>query len=240
MEKDIQTLSEQELHGNMTIKEIKSLSKQNLKGNWTEAVLFTLVYGLLLGVIGTVASFTLGIVYLLVAGPFILGLHIFFYKIANNAEEAEVSDVFGGFKHFFNAIVLSIVQDIFIFLWSLLLIVPGIIKAFAYSMTYFVYLDDPTLSTTECISKSQELMKGHKWQYFVLNLSFIGWALLCLLTLGIGFLWLDSYINTAKANFYKMLKGDFDKNEENVTETENKSKGDDIDHMIEADLILDD
>ncbi len=113
-------------------------------------------------------------------------------------------------KYFVSTLVLFIIQGIFIILWYLLLIIPGIIKAYAYSQTYFVYKTkvdngETDISFLDCITKSRELMNGHKWDFFVLEISFVGWFLLSIVTLGIGFIWLIPYYYGVRANFYYSL-----------------------------------
>ncbi|KZE64010.1 hypothetical protein AWM68_12940 [Fictibacillus phosphorivorans] len=98
-----------------------------------------------------------------------------------------------------------LVMMVYMFLWTLLLVIPGIIKAFSYSQTYFVLKDHPGIGINAAITKSRKLMVGYKWKFFVLQLSFIGWGILCLLTLGIGFLWLSPYITASYAAFYENL-----------------------------------
>ncbi len=102
----------------------------------------------------------------------------------------------------------SVLVTVFTFLWMLLLIVPGIIKGIAYSMTYFIAKDNPELSVFDCIQKSRMLMRGHKGRYFALCLSFIGWVLLGILSFGIAMLWIGPYIYAAKAQFYEDLKAE--------------------------------
>ena len=91
---------------------------------------------------------------------------------------------------------------IFILLWTLLLIIPGIIATYSYAMTFFIIADDPQAGALEAIGRSKEMMRGHRWKLFCLFLRFIGWSLLCLLTFGIGFLWLTPYMQTSLAHFY--------------------------------------
>ena len=98
---------------------------------------------------------------------------------------------------------------LFIWLWSLLLIIPGIIAAFSYAMVPFILDDNPEISGYEAIRRSKAMMKGHKFDLFYLLLSFIGWGILCMFTLGIGFLWLLPYMNTSIASFYEDIKADF-------------------------------
>lgn len=116
-------------------------------------------------------------------------------------------------KYAWPIVGLSILQGIFLFLWTLLLIVPGIIKAYAYSQTYYVYKDmlaqtsagDPKPRLSDAITRSRQLMVGHKWELFVLQLSFIGWTILSALTFGIGQLWLVPYQYGTYANYYDNL-----------------------------------
>jgi uncharacterized membrane protein len=91
----------------------------------------------------------------------------------------------------------------------LLLIVPGIIAAISYSQTFYILADDPGMDAISAIDKSKKMMRGYKWKYFCLGLRFIGWALLCILTLGIGLFWLDTYMQTSFAKFYDDVKANY-------------------------------
>jgi uncharacterized membrane protein len=101
---------------------------------------------------------------------------------------------------------------LFTFLWSLLFIIPGIVKCFSYSMTPFILEEHPELSANEAIDHSRAMMKGHKFDLFWLLLSFIGWGFLCLFTFGIGYLWLTPYMETSVAAFYEDVKADYEVN----------------------------
>ena len=129
-----------------------------------------------------------------------------------------IKDAFQVFsrRYFLGAFLIWLLTSIFTFLWSLLLIIPGIIKGLAYSQAYFIFKDlsdtpqEGKATALDCIRKSQRLMKGHKARYFVLNLSFVGWYILGIVTLGIAFIWITPYINTTLAIFYDDLaKGQF-------------------------------
>jgi uncharacterized membrane protein len=122
-------------------------------------------------------------------------------------EDLKKSDLFSGFKKYGRAFLLDLLQSIFVFLWSLLLIIPGIIKAFAYSMSVFVANENPELTLRECLKKSEKMMVGHKWEYFCLMLSYIGWILLSGLTLGILFIWVLPKMNQASYLFYLKVSG---------------------------------
>ena len=141
----------------------------------------------------------------LIAGPFALGFAGYFIKRIRD-EEITLGNIFDGFKRFFPSFLVMFFMVLFITLWSLLLVIPGIIKAFGYSMAYYVLHDNPAIGSLEAIKKSQILMKGYKFKLFCLYFSFIGWFLLGLLTFGIGYLWIYPYVNLSVANFYENLK----------------------------------
>lgn len=123
-------------------------------------------------------------------------------------EKVGLGNLFQGYsKEWFSKSLLTLLlMYVYILLWTLLLIIPGIIKALSYAMTPYVLKDNPNMKSNEAIEESMRLMSGHKAELFLLSLSFIGWALLSLLTLGIGFLWLIPYMQTAFAYFYEDLK----------------------------------
>lgn len=98
---------------------------------------------------------------------------------------------------------------LFTSLWSLLLIVPGIVKFYAYSMTPYILIDNPELSANQAIILSKKMMKGHKFDLFFLQLSFIGWIFLSIFTLGIGLLWVIPYMMTAQAAFYQDIRKEY-------------------------------
>ena len=118
---------------------------------------------------------------------------------------AGFGELFDGFAIFFKVIWLNIVMSIYIALWTMLFIIPGIIATYRYSMAIFILLDDPELSVGECLRRSSELMAGHKWEYFVLELSFIGWNMLTVIPF--VNLFVMSYTSITYANFYNALIG---------------------------------
>ena len=103
-------------------------------------------------------------------------------------------------------------MSVFVFLWSMLFVIPGIIKAFSYAMTPYILEEHPELTANEAIDHSRAMMKGHKFDLFWLYLSFIGWGILCIPTLGIGTFWLIPYMQTAQASFYEDVKADYEVN----------------------------
>lgn len=124
---------------------------------------------------------------------------------------------FGNWLHVVWGMVLS---TIYVFLWTLLLIIPGIIKSYSYALTPYILVEHPEMSANEAIKESMRLMDGHKFDLFYLQLSFIGWAILSILSLGLGFFWLIPYQMTAQAAFYRDIKNEAMPLQDNVIEPE--------------------
>ena len=120
-------------------------------------------------------------------------------------KDAQVSDLFSQFHRFGDGFLLSLLTAIFVTLWTLLLIIPGIIAGYSYAMAPYILYEHPGLRPMDAIKASKDLMQGNKWRLFCLELSFIGWGLLCALTLGIGSLWLRPYEEAARASFYRQI-----------------------------------
>ena len=112
----------------------------------------------------------------------------------------------GAKKDIAGSIILGILHTLFIILWSLLFIIPGIVKACSYALAFFIKNDRPSLTATEAIKESQRMMNGFKMKYFLLQLSFIGWIIVGLLCFGVGIAWVQAYIDTANAHFYEEVK----------------------------------
>ena len=182
--------------------ELRSQARAQLHGSWMSAIGVTLVFWLLY----FVASAPFGIILFIIGGPLILGYTGYFLRKARG-EKAIIENLFNGFKNFFRALVLFLLSGLFICFWSLLFIIPGIIKVFSYSMAYYILIDNPGMSGLDAITASRKMMKGYKGKLFCLYLSFIGWALLCIPTFGIGYLWLFPYMQLSMANFYEDIRG---------------------------------
>lgn len=133
-----------------------------------------------------------------------------FRQLIVNGDDKLTSNMFSNtFKGYWRNVWGGFLVMLFTYLWMLLLIVPGIIKAFAYSMTPYILKDYPELSANQAINLSVKMMKGHKFDYFYLQLSFIGWGILSFCTFGIGYLWLMPYMYTSMAAFYQDVKNDY-------------------------------
>ena len=190
-----------------TRQEIKTAAKANLGGSifanpWLMGLLVCFLSSLILS---TVASFTFGLAAIFLAGPLAYGLALAFLKNSRGGE-LDVRDLFEGFsKDFGGTMVLGLMQSILVFLWSLLFIIPGIIKSYAYSMAFYVKVDHPEMGWQECLKESERLMNGHKMDLFVQHLSFIGWIIVGSFVCGIGTLWVSPYISASDAVFYNSL-----------------------------------
>ena len=179
-------------------------ARESLSGNWGLAIATFLVYGIIISifqVIPTVGS----VLALFIAGPMLVGVSMFSLSLSRG-ESARLEQIFEGFKNYGTVLGAYLLMVLFIFLWMLLLIIPGIIAAIAYSQTFYILAEDDAISSMDALKKSKEMMDGYKWKYFCLGLRFIGWALLCIRTLGIGFLWLSPYIQISYAKFYEDIK----------------------------------
>ena len=185
-----------------------------LKGNWKPVVVFTLVYNLVMGVaqfIGSTSDLVSILISLFILVPLAYGYNVAFLDFKRTVQAVKIEQLFDGFKDYSRVVLTGLLQGIYIFLWTLLLIVPGIIKSLSYSQTNYILKDYPELKNNAAIELSMAMMKGHKFDYFCLILSFIGWILLGILTLGIGLLWVSPYIATASAHFYEHVKEEYER-----------------------------
>ena len=187
--------------------EIRKKSREQLgngifNNRWMMALVVSLVFVIIAGALSTIG---IGLIF---AGCFLLGYVGVFMGIVRGKEEIDVSGLFDGFKgdKFTKSLVLYLLQTLYVFLWSLLLIIPGIVKSYSYSMAFYIMNDHPEYTATQCIDESRRMMQGHKLDLFCLHLSFIGWILVSMLTCGIGLLWVEPYMQLAQANFYEELK----------------------------------
>jgi uncharacterized membrane protein len=182
---------------------IMANARSQLKGKWGSPILVVFIY-ILIGIVpGSIPK--IGWLFnLLIGGPLAFGLSYYFLSFTREKNPV-LEDLFKGFSVFGKTFISYLLMGIFTILWALLLIVPGIIAAISYSMTFYILIDNSEMSGLDAIRKSKELMMGHKYRYFCLGCRFIGWFLLCILSLGIGFLWLIPYAMASNARFYETL-----------------------------------
>ncbi|MBS1773868.1 MAG: DUF975 family protein [Bacteroidetes bacterium] len=182
---------------------LMQMARKSLEGKWGLAIGTFLVYTLITSSFGAMQQW--GVLALLIAGPLMLGISIFSLAISRG-KDARLEQLFEGFQHYSRALVTYLLMFLYILLWMLLFIIPGIIAALSYSMSFYILADDPSLTPRQAMDKSKAMMNGYKAKLFYLYLRFFPLALLCILTLGIGFLWLVPYMNIATAKFYDDIK----------------------------------
>ena len=178
--------------------QLKRLAKQQLKRNW----------GIALGAI-TLCS-AMFVAALIIGGPALanvvsVGLVAAYMAIVRTGK-ANIVSIFDGWKSFGPAFIAGILVLLYTFFWSLLFWIPGVIKSYAYAMTNYVIKDNPDMTANEAITESRRLMRGNKWRLFIMDLSFIWWDILCVLTLGILTIYVVPYKLAARAAFYDAVK----------------------------------
>lgn len=217
----------------MEAKQLRQIAWNSLTGNYWLSVLVALIAGILGGLIvdssvninidmdalekwfdtlpvivtfyaatlGSIGS-TLSVAHFVVGGVVQLGYAQYLLKQQSRLH-LDVSDLFSQFHRFKDGFLQGFLRGLYVFLWSLLFVIPGIIKSYSYAMTPFIMADNPNMTAKEAINVSKELMDSHKYDLFWLDLTFIGWDVLNLLTLGIGSFFLNPYRNAAHAAFYR-------------------------------------
>ena len=192
--------------------ELKQRALDSLRGNWGNVIGTYMIAFIIQGALQWTYVGNL-----IVGGPLALGMAIFNLSLTRS-QIVNTNLLFDGFKKFGNALGTYLLMVLYILLWTLLLIIPGIIAALSYSMVFYILADEPELSPGDALRKSKAMMDGYKMDFFLLNLSFIGWALLCILTLFIGFLWLYPYIQITQVKFYEEVRKAYDGENDSIHE----------------------
>jgi len=202
--------------------EIRENARLSLKGNWKVAILSSLVYSIV-SIIGDLTSESSGIWFSILTtisnALFIFGYTSIMLHIVRG-EDTEFSEIFAQCKRFWKGLGMTLVVGICIALWTLLLVVPGIIASIKYSMTFYIWVDNPKIGIDEAINKSIEMTDGHKMDIFKLYLSFIGWIVLSLVPglvagfwfkqyavgiMSLGMIFVSPYIEVSMGTFYNTL-----------------------------------
>ena len=164
-------------------------------------ILAFLLYSIMLYITGSMLFLGAIVIY----GPLSYGAAGLLLKLMDS-QKIDATMIFGGFEDFARTLTAGLLVALYTFLWSLLLIIPGIVAAYSYSMTFFILQENPEMNAQEAITASKNLMMGKKWQLFDLHLSFIGWIVLCILSFGLASIYVNPYIATATAVFYADIK----------------------------------
>ena len=204
----------------MRPKDHKKTSLSALSGNWAMSIIATLLYLIAVGILsnipsvfanpehapGTYTFLTLLLTFLFVAPIEVGYANAFRYHITQDDTDF-ISNTFKiGFSQWIRTAVGILLATVYIVLWCCLFVIPGIIMSFAYAMVPYILIDRPDLSISQAVRESRLMMRGHKWDLFILSLSFLGWILLSIITFGLGFLFLLPYMQGAVASFYESIK----------------------------------
>jgi len=193
----------------MNRQQLKAAAKEQIKGKIGILFLIMLIIGAISGIVGVVLGmipFVGPVAAAVVVTPaFALSIiRVYLNVVAGGTPE--VGDAFSGFDDFWAAFKVQFLVGLYTLLWSLLLYIPGIIKALSYSMSMYILAENKGKPAKECIRESMAMTEGHKMDLFVLGLSFIGWGLLCGITFGIAGIWVIPYMSATYANAYNSLK----------------------------------
>lgn len=189
--------------------QLKSLAKEQIKGKiWNLLAVMLIIF-----VITWAASLILGAipyVGVLIATVAVIPLTVsqmrIYLAIAKEDKKPQIADTFSGYDDFWSAVKVYLLACVYITLWSLLLIIPGIIKAISYSQIFYILAENKGMSARAAINSSKEMMEGHKMDYFILGLSFVGWAIVGMITCGIAYIWVMPYMQATYTNFYNSIK----------------------------------
>ena len=173
-------------------------------GNLTDAQVFAVLM-IVLGVVATIVLVA-AIIRIFLLNPLEVGCQRFF--VENSKNPAELGELGFGFKnHYGNVVATILLRDVFLFLWGLLFLIPAIIKTYSYRMVPYIVAENPDMKATDAITLSRNMMNGHKWKAFVLDLSFIGWYILSVLTFGLlALFYVSPYYYATSAELYGALK----------------------------------
>jgi len=187
--------------------ELRARARKTLGGNLFGAQwLYPLLVALIISAATAVSGYTF-VLSLVLTGSLMVGSASYFVGLIRGNKHDDINPVLDGFKNDFGGnLITGLLVFVFTLLWSLLFVIPGIVKSYSYAMTYYIKLDNPSVVGQQAITESRKMMNGHKWELFVLDLSFIGWYIVGAICLGIGTLWVIPYHQAARAHFYEELK----------------------------------
>lgn len=201
----IMTEKENVMNARKEVMALRQAAKAQIKGKIWWLLLAEIIIGLIGAAVGLIpyAGALIFVIFLMPIFEFSLTKMYMGFK---NGNEFKMGDLFSGFHQYGSALLTAILMDIFLVLWTCLGVIPGIVKIFSYSMTWYVLADNPQMSATEAITESRRLMDGHKFDLLVLYISFIPWLLLCCVTFGIAEIYVLPYMTAAETNFYYAIK----------------------------------
>lgn len=179
-------------------------ARNSLTGKWGNAIIVFVIFVIITAILQAVPVIG-GLISFVISGPLTLGIIGFYIAISRNTD-ANVENIFSGFNNFKNAFIVQLIVTLCVIGGFILLIVPGFIIALKYSQCFFILHDNPKMEASDVMKESNRIMEGNKMKLFMLGLKFFLYSLLCILTLGIGFLWLYPIAMVTQAKFYDDIK----------------------------------
>jgi uncharacterized membrane protein len=180
--------------------QLKATAKAQIKGNVVMLAVITVIAMAI-----TYVAMMIPLLGLIVGPVMSLALLHVYLKLTRGVKP-EINELFAHFNELLPALKVNLLSGIFVFLWSLLLVIPGIIKSFAYSQAMYILAENPGIGAREALKRSEEMMNGHKMEMFILGLSFMGWYILGTFTFGLLYIWLIPYMQATMTNFYNAIK----------------------------------
>lgn len=187
----------------MRAQEIRKEALSKLEGNWIPMIGMCLLTAIAIAALNWPS--------ILLVPLLIPGLCVFSLNLVRGTNP-DITNLVSTYKNYLNALVAYVLYGVILVVGYFLLVIPGIIFTYMLSQIFYIIADNPQIGAIDILKKSTAMMKGHKWKLFCLHLSFIGWILLSVITMGIAFIWVGPYIKTANTIFYENLKSLTDKN----------------------------
>ena len=182
-------------------------ARDSLRGGWGVASLFAFLAFLASLCINNIPRVGVPLGFLLDGYGYLVSCAFFLsFSRGKKTPLSSVFDGLGGWEGFWNSVGTYILSSLFIILWALLLLIPGVVASYSYAMKFYILADSPQTSPLRAITKSRDMMMGNRWRLFCMHARFSGWIIPCLLTAGLGFFWFIPYVRTATARFYDDLK----------------------------------
>ncbi len=195
----------------MDIYTIKQKAKEISGGHWGNIIILFII-AILLNILGNylddaIFKDKINLIANIINIFIEFGIVVFFINIVRTGK-SNWQDIFEAFKkNPWTIFLIGLLRDIFIFLWTLLLIIPGIMKAYSYAMAWYIYNDNPNMGPMETLRTSEQMMKGHRWELFKLQFSFWPWILLGIITFGLAWIYIYPWLSSSIVLFYEELKG---------------------------------
>lgn len=190
----------------MDFNALKVAAKEQLGGNVMMLAVYTLIFSIAGGIVSVIIPPFSGFIWTWVISPMVTAGFVGMYLNMTKGQSPDISDLWMHSGNILTCCLISFFISVLTFLWSLLFLIPGIIKGFSYSMAFFVFNDHPDWTPKECIDESKRIMNGHKMNLFLLQVSFIGWYLLGIVTCGLAFIYISPLLSVTIANFYNVIK----------------------------------